>query len=103
MKINGTPPGRPNGATASNGKPEAARTPAAAPAGASAPGGSQVSISDLATRLGSIESDLAQPFDASRVEALKQAIRDGQFKVNPEAVADKLIDHLKQVLAGRTA
>ena len=38
-------------------------------------------------------------FDAGKVERIAQAIRDGNFKVNPEAIADKLIDNAKELLA----
>lgn len=31
------------------------------------------------------------PFNAAHVEEIKQAIRDGKFKVNAEAVADKFL------------
>ena len=37
------------------------------------------------------------PIDTQKVEAIKQAIRDGQFKVNSGAVADKIIDELAQM------
>lgn len=74
------------------------------PAGsAPAPGkaaGSSVSLSDLATRLHSIEAELSsgEPFDAAKVEEIKQAMRDGQFKVNADVVADRLIESMKELL-----
>ncbi len=37
-------------------------------------------------------------FDAEKVERLAQAIRDGQFKVNPEVIADKLIANAQELL-----
>ena len=60
-----------------------------------------VSLSDLASRLQSLESEMAAgaPLDAARVDEIKQAIRDGRFKVNPEVVADRLIESLKELLA----
>lgn len=42
-------------------------------------------------------------FDAKRVEQLKAAIADGSFKVNAEAVADKVIaSNLEALTRGRT-
>lgn len=38
-------------------------------------------------------------FDAEKVERISQAIRDGSFKVNAEAVADKLIANAREQLA----
>lgn len=96
MKIHGsTDPHRPE--RAGGGKTDAARPAAGTPNAASA----SVSLSDLASRLQSLESELAAgaPFDAARVDEIKQAIRDGQFKVNAEVVADRLIESLKELLA----
>jgi negative regulator of flagellin synthesis FlgM len=93
MKING-PTDSPRPAASGAEKPRESRPAKAAGEGAS------VSLSDLASRLHSLESDLAnQPFDAARVEELKQAIRDGRFKVNAEVVADRLIESMKELLA----
>lgn len=41
-------------------------------------------------------------FDAAKVERISKAIRDGQFKINPEAIADKLIQNAQELL-GATA
>lgn len=48
-------------------------------------------------------SNAEAPFDVKRVEAIKAAISSGQFKVNPEAVADKVIDSASQLLTGASA
>jgi len=60
----------------------------------------KISISDLSQQLSVLESKLSQgeEFDAARVEAIKQAMRDGEFKVNAEVVADKLIASVKEML-----
>lgn len=39
--------------------------------------------------------------DAAKVEAIKDAIREGRFQVNAEAVADKLIESVRE-LVGRS-
>lgn len=37
-------------------------------------------------------------FDAAKVARIAQAIRDGKFEVNAEAIADKLIAHTRDLL-----
>lgn len=95
MKING-PADAPRLERTNSAKPEAAR-----PGGTAKAGGETVTLSELASRLQSLESEMAagQPFDAARVEEIKQAIRDGRFKVNAEVVADRLIESMKELLA----
>lgn len=94
MKINGlnqnTPIERSDGG----------KVPSQAPAEKTAPASASVSISDLASRLSSIEAELSakESFDAGKVEQIKKAMRDGQFKVNPDVVADRLIESMKELL-----
>jgi negative regulator of flagellin synthesis FlgM len=40
------------------------------------------------------------PFDAAKVEAIKQAISAGQFRINPEAIADGLINTARELAGG---
>jgi negative regulator of flagellin synthesis FlgM len=40
-------------------------------------------------------------FDAEKVKRIAQAIREGRFTVNPEAIADKLIANAQELLSGR--
>ncbi len=42
---------------------------------------------------------LGASFDAQKVERMAQAIKDGSFKPNPEAIADKLIANAREQLA----
>ena len=57
-------------------------------------------IAGVATQLSSLETQLGDGgFDASKVEALKDAIREGRFHVNAEAVADKLIESVRELMA----
>ena len=55
----------------------------------------------LSGGLASLKSELVDTnaFNAKRVEELKAAIAQGTFKVNPEAVADKLISGNLDALA----
>lgn len=57
-------------------------------------------ISDLSSRLAALETRFAATgvFDAARVEAIAAAMREGRFTVNPEAVADKLLDSVRELL-----
>jgi negative regulator of flagellin synthesis FlgM len=41
-------------------------------------------------------------FDAEKVARIAQAIRDGKFEINPEAIADKLIANAQELL-GKSA
>jgi negative regulator of flagellin synthesis FlgM len=61
---------------------------------------SQVELSPAATALSGMAAD--PTFDAAKVERIAQAIRDGKFTVNPEAIADKLIVNAEELL-GRKA
>ena len=63
--------------------------------------GTTVNLSALSSQLHTLESALAgggQGFGAKRVESIKDAIRSGSFTVNPEAVADKLIASVREMV-----
>jgi len=66
--------------------------------------GTSVQLSGTAGGLGgtlaALQAELsASPeFDGARVEAIKQAIREGQLRVNPEAIADKLLASVGELL-----
>lgn len=59
-----------------------------------------IRISDLSSQLAALENRFAAGgvFDAARVEAIKAAMREGRFTVNPEAVADKLLASVRELL-----
>ncbi len=73
------------------------RKGAAAPAAPTAEASAQVELSAAASQLSGMSSD--PTFDAAKVERIAQAIRDGKFAVNPEAIADKLIVNAQELLA----
>jgi negative regulator of flagellin synthesis FlgM len=68
------------------------------PAQATAPGeaSATVDLSPAATALSNTGTD--PTFDSGKVDRIAQAIRDGKFKVNPEAIADKLISNAAELL-----
>ena len=62
--------------------------------------GPSVQLGGVASRLAGLQAELsATPeFDSARVETVKQAIRDGQLRINPEAIADKLLASVGELL-----
>lgn len=63
--------------------------------------GDQVELSSLAARLQEAGATTTEPIDTARVAEIKQAIVDGQFQVNPERIADGLLESARQLLASR--
>ncbi len=75
---------------------------------ASAPasgGGDRVQLSPLAAQLQAIESSMADTpaVDSARVAEIRQAIAEGRFKVNPDAVAEHLLQTARELLRSRLA
>jgi negative regulator of flagellin synthesis FlgM len=54
-----------------------------------------VSLSQLA---GTIQGAEKPPVNAARIQEIKDAISQGRFKVNPEAIADGLIQSARDLL-----
>lgn len=78
-------------------KPTAAAVPQRTAAQPASAGSTQeaVSLSPLASTLQSGEK---QPVNTARIQEIKQAISEGRFKVNPEAIADRLIETARDLL-----
>ncbi len=75
---------------------------------ASSPGGGKgdrVKLSPLSAQLQSIESSMAYTpaVDGARVAEIRQAIADGRFKINPDVVADRLLQTARELLRSRLA
>ena len=66
-------------------------------------GGDSVQLSPLAAQMQAIEAGMANTpvVDAAHVAAIKQAIADGLFKVNPDVVADQLLATARELLRSR--
>lgn len=73
----------------------AAKDASAAPAEASA----KVELSPAAAALAAQGN--TGDFDAEKVARIAQAIREGKFEVNADAIADKLIAHTRDLLSPR--
>ncbi len=59
-----------------------------------------VEINPAASKLQELEAKLtSQPaFDAAKVEEIKAAIASGKFSIRPEAIADRLMASVKELL-----
>ena len=69
----------PKGTSAASAKEESAPAKAA-------PGADKISLSNVAQKV------MAQPeFDRAKVESIKQAIKDGNYPVNPRRIAESFV------------
>ena len=75
---------------------------AGAVAGASAPAqpqaGVTVTLSSASQAMSSVNGASGDVFNAQKVEAMKLAIANGTFQVNPEAIADKMLSNAAEIL-----
>lgn len=55
-----------------------------------------VSLSEVA---GSLQSSEGAPINKARIQEIKQAIAEGKFKINPDAIADRLLDSARELLS----
>ena len=97
----------PTGSIVREAAPRAAKSGAGAATAEAPRSGTQDSVQITATssQLHAIESSLntVPVVNTARVEAIKQAISEGYFKVNPEANADKLLATVKDLVSNRKA
>lgn len=54
-----------------------------------------VSLSSLS---GTLQSNEKPPVNTARIQEIKQAISQGRFKINPEAIADRLIETARDLV-----
>ncbi len=74
-------------------------TAKAAPTGQAAAGSSQVELSSAASSLISGAAGDDGSFDTEKVQRIADAIAKGQFTINSEAIADKLIANASEMVA----
>jgi negative regulator of flagellin synthesis FlgM len=98
MKI-GPAPEKPVSQAASPAEQAASENAKALAAGTSvavAATGTKVELSSTASTL--LSTGASGEFDADKVARVSQAIDSGSFKINPEAIADKLIANAQELL-----
>ena len=86
--------------TAASGE-ERARAPTASPADSTQSTATSVHLGATSAQLQKMESSMANAplVDAAKVAEIKQAISDGRFQVNSSAVADGLIQTVKDLIS----
>ena len=92
-----------NGISSVGGSSDSGRTKSASQA-ARAPAtqaGDQVELSSLAARLQQAGATMNEPIDTARIAEIKQAIAEGRFQINPERIADGLLESARQLLGKR--
>ncbi len=55
------------------------------------------------SQLQALSGGESQPMDSAKVDAIKQAIAEGRFKINPEKIADGLLSSVKELLTNPKA
>ena len=63
-------------------------------------GSVDVKLSPLAEQLKAIEGQLSggEVFDAGKVAEIKQAIAEGRFQINPDVIAERLLQTVQDLL-----
>lgn len=83
---------------------EARQRPAAVQQQPAAPASDKVEISSFAATLGRATAAMnsaPEINNRARIDEIKQAIKEGRFKVDPEKIADNLIDSVRSMLVIR--
>ena len=99
MKVNGynpsdLPASKASGSNAPKAEPNASQVATSSASNS----GVSVVITSASRTLAKDSINLSSEFDSKKVEAMKAAIQDGSFTVNPEAIADKLLSNAQEML-----
>jgi len=63
----------------------------------------RVQLSDLGSRLAQLENQFSgSDFDVKKVQEIRNAISEGKFKVNADAIADKLLASVSDLLGKKS-
>jgi negative regulator of flagellin synthesis FlgM len=63
----------------------------------------RVQLSDLGSRLAQLENQFSgSDFDVKKVAEIRNAISEGKFKVNADAIADKLLASVSDLLGKKS-
>ena len=73
------------------------------PASSPQPATDSVQITSLSSQLQALENSLSDVsvVDTARVDAIKQAITEGRFQINPGVIADRLLNTVKDLVLNR--
>lgn len=63
------------------------------------PAGATTEAVSLSPLVGSLRGGEAPPVNSTRIQEIKQAIAEGRFKINPEAIADRLIESARDLVS----
>jgi negative regulator of flagellin synthesis FlgM len=85
-------------APAKGGQGASSAAPVAASAQAATTAGVAVTVSPMARTLEASKRSEAVDIDMEKVKAVRGAINQGTYKVNPEAIADKLLSSAQEIL-----
>lgn len=91
------PPAAAPAVAATNGSATAAVAVGTGAIPAQADASAKIELSSTAATL--LTGGTTAEFDAEKVARISKAIDDGSFKINPEAIADKLISNAQELLS----
>ena len=77
--------------------PAASERKAGTPAGNSATAAGSSATVDISPEANALAAGDGS-FDAAKVDRISKSIQDGSFKINPDAIADKLIANAQELL-----
>ena len=97
MKIGQTPSSPPAGGNVGLPKPGQGASPVVTPGKPATSKGVPVTVSSLAQSVRSATTTDAD-IDTNKVESVRSAISNGSYKVNAEAIADKLLSNAKEMM-----
>lgn len=99
MKVTGyTPLDIPGSKTPGANTPKAEPNAAQSATAAASNAGVAVVITSTARAMSKDAVNPSSDIDTKKVEAMKSAIQDGTFVVNPEAIADKMLANAQEML-----